>query len=317
MTLAQARTQVVEAGQRLLAEGLVSRSWGNVSVRLDDRTMAITPSGIPYTELREDQIVVVALADGAWTGDWKPSGEREVHRHLYLRRPEVSAVVHTHQTAASAWAALRRPLPATPEVPCAPYGLPGTKTLTQGTVGALGQGDAVLMAHHGVFTVGADLEGAFARIRRLEAEAQGALSALAPDAPDRFDAPWDDGWAEVSCLADRTPLVWGKGPFTRAWADRTLPLPSRLDDLAQLAGTRVGVATALPARRPRAEAVLVPHHGVAAFGPDAEALVQVVEKAARAQWAAQAVGRVPSIPGWECELMRFVYRTKYRRQAER
>ena len=178
MTEAQARKSLVEAGRRLLAEGLVARSWGNLSVRLDNGSMAVTPSGIPYPELTEEMIVVVDLETGAWSGDWKPSGERKVHREIYRSRSEVHAVVHTHQSAASACAAARLPVPTRAGlVRCAPYALPGTKALTRGTVAALGQGPAVLMANHGVFTVGSDLEQAFRRIADLERDCADHLAA--------------------------------------------------------------------------------------------------------------------------------------------
>ena len=79
-TEAEARRALVEGGLRLLAEGLVARSWGNLSLRLDAGTMAITPSGIPYADLKAGMIVLVDLKTGEWAGKWKPSGERGVHR---------------------------------------------------------------------------------------------------------------------------------------------------------------------------------------------------------------------------------------------
>ena len=150
MIESEAREALVEGGRRLLAEGLVARTWGNLSLRLDDGSIAITPSGIPYGDLTAAMIVRMDPETGAWSGPWRPSGERKVHLEVYRRRPEVQAVVHTHQMAASICAAARSPLPASAgTVPCAAYALPGTKKLTTATVGALGDGPAVLMANHG------------------------------------------------------------------------------------------------------------------------------------------------------------------------
>ena len=72
LTEARARTALVDAGRRLVAEGLVARSWGNVSVRLDAQTMAITPSGIPWNDLTEEMISLVNLETGERSGAVKP-----------------------------------------------------------------------------------------------------------------------------------------------------------------------------------------------------------------------------------------------------
>ena len=319
MTQKDARVALVAAGKRLLAGGLVARTWGNLSLRIDDRSMAVTPSGIPYTDLREDQIVVVDLETGEWAGDWKPSGERKVHREIYRSRPGVNAVVHTHQNAASACAAARVSVPMPwGEVRCAPYALPGTKTLTRVTVEALGDRPGVLMANHGVFTVGTTMDEAFDRVAQLEKACADFLEARAAEPlPGRADAVWDQGWVSALPLDDGTQALVSQAPFTLAWARRGLPLGAVLDDLAQLAGRRVKVVTAVPRRRPKNDVVLVRDRGVVASGPDAEALVLVVEKAARAVLGARGLGGAKAFPGWEASLMRFVYRQSYSKQAAR
>jgi L-fuculose-phosphate aldolase len=319
MTEKAARTALVAAGKRLLAEGLVARTWGNLSVRLDDRSMAVTPSGIPYTDLREDQIVIVDLETGEWAGNWKPSGERKVHREIYRSRPGVKAVVHTHQNAASACAAARVPVPMPwGEVKCAAYALPGTKKLTQVTVDALGDRPGVLMANHGVFTVGADLDEAFDRVSLLEKACADFLESRAPEPlPCRADAAWDPAWVTPQSLDDGTKALVSAAPFTLAWSLGNVPLGAVLDDLAQLAGRRVDVSAELPRGRPKNDVVLVKGRGVVASGPDAEALVLVVEKAARAALGAQGLGGAKAFPGWEASLMRFVYRQSYSKQAAR
>lgn len=315
MTLAEARRALVDAGRRLMAEGLVARSWGNVSVRLDAGSMAVTPSGILWNDLTEAMISVVDLETGDWKGDWKPSGERKVHREIYRRRPEVGAVVHTHQSAASVWAAARVPFG---DVPCAPYALPGTKALTQGTVDALGEGEAVLMANHGVFTVGADLEAAFQAVARLERACADKVAerGLAP-LPGRVDEPWNPGWLRPLAPVEGVAAWFSEAPFTRAWAQRGRVLPGILDDLAQFAGPRVRVVSNLPTRRPAHDVVLMRGSGAVVLGPDAEALAMVVEKAARAVLGAEGLGGAKAFPAWEARLMRFVYAQSYAKQAKR
>jgi L-fuculose-phosphate aldolase len=308
VTQAQAREALVDAGRKLSAEGLVARSWGNVSVRLDERTMAVTPSGVLWSNVTPAMISTVDLESGEWKGTWKPSGERKVHREIYRRRPEVGAVVHTHQNAASACAAARRPVP-TPAglVPCAPYALPGTKTLTRATTDALGTGSAVLLANHGVFAAGRDLSEAFRQAALLERECADYLDAQADTPlPARADAPWNMNW--MTLQDSRTPVFLSRAPYTVAWAAHGKPLPAVLDDLAQLAGAKVPCRGGL---KPGLDAVIVPGQGALVAGPDAEALAMVIEKAARAVIGAEGLGGAKPFPAWEARLMRWVYKNSY------
>jgi L-fuculose-phosphate aldolase len=308
VTQTQAREALVEAGRQLAAEGLVARSWGNLSVRLDERTMAVTPSGVLWGNVTPAMISTVDLDTGEWKGTWKPSGERKVHREIYRRRPDVGAVVHTHQNAASACAAVRRPVPAASGlIPCAPYALPGTKTLTRATVDALGWGSTVLLANHGVFAAGHDMTEAFRHVANLERDCADYLESQADSPlPARADSPWDMKW--LTLQDSRSPVFLSRAPYTAAWAARRKPLPAVLDDLAQLAGSKVPCREDLP---PRLDAVIVPDQGALVSGPDAEALAMVIEKAARAVIGAEALGGAHAFPAWEAQLMRWVYKNSY------
>ncbi|MGB7980615.1 MAG: class II aldolase/adducin family protein [Candidatus Nanopelagicales bacterium] len=321
MNEAQARALLVQAGHRLLAEGLVARTWGNLSVRLDEHTMAITPSGIAYPDLTEKMIVLVDLETYEWSGPYKPSGERKVHQEVYRRRPDVLAGVHTHQVAASICAAARVPVP-TPtlgEVPCAPYGLPGTKRLTEATLDALGAGPAVLMANHGVLTVGADLESAFDRVTELERACADYVVVKRPyegsHMPADPDAPWDPRCLSEVPLADGSVGWLSEAPFTVRFSVLRKALPPVLDDLAQLTGRHVAPVRSTPRRRPRRDAVLIPGRGALVFGSDHEAVAMVIEKAARAWIGAAGIGGAKPLPVWEALLMRVVYARSYSKQA--
>ena len=106
------RQQVVEANQRLVSEGLVALTWGNVSVI--DRTagvMYIKPSGVDYADLTVDSIVEVALDGSVQTGQLKPSSDTKTHLEIYRNFEAIGAVVHTHSPAATAFAQACRPLP--------------------------------------------------------------------------------------------------------------------------------------------------------------------------------------------------------------
>lgn len=312
-----ARAELVAAGRRLMAEGLVARSWGNLSLRLDAKTMAITPSGIPYADLREDMIVVVDIETGEWSGGWKPSGERALHRAIYSTRAKVGAIVHSHQSAASACASARVSVPAPwGEVPCAAYALPSTPALAKATVAALRDRPAVLLANHGVFAVGADMGEAFDRARDLETACASYLerkaAAKLPCAPDKAWSARDLAPAEGGL---GFPALLSRAPYTLAWAERGISLPAVLDDLAQLVGTKVPVADALPRRPPRHDALFIKGRGLLVSGPDAEALAMVVEKASRAAICGEAIGGTIKIPAIEARLMHFVYKQSYAKRA--
>lgn len=312
----QARAELVAAGRELLAAGLVARTWGNLSLRLPGGRMAVTPSGIEYPDLTPEMIVVVDLATGEWAGDFKPTSERKVHAEIYRTRPEVQAVVHTHQNAASACAAVRRPVPtAAGLVPCAAYGLPGTKKLTAATVGALADGDSALMANHGVIAVGDSLDAAFGVVAELERECADHLSRLDPDLPARVDEPWQPQWTFNTVLADGTPALVSRAPFTAQWVQLRQPLPAVLDDLAQICGPRLGRRDRVPGSAPRTGAVLLDGLGVLLTGDDALATALVVEKAARAVIAGAALGGARPLPWWEAQLMHAVYQASYAKQA--
>lgn len=171
------KEQVIKAGRKLLAEGLVSGTWGNVSIRADDSHMLITPSGRPYEELTLQDIVLVNYHTGKYSGNIKPSSERELHSEIYRTRKNINAVIHTHQVHASTVAAARREIPPIlddmaqiigPGVRVADYALPSTRSIVRKTVRALQGRMAALMANHGAVCIGRDIHEAFVVCQVLE-----------------------------------------------------------------------------------------------------------------------------------------------------
>ena len=171
------REQLVAGGRRLLKEGLVARTWGNISIRVNDTHMLITPSGRSYEELTANDIVLVDYFTAKHEGPVKPSSEKELHCEIYRTRPDVHAVIHTHQMNASTVAAAHREVPPIlgqmteiigPSIRVAPYALPSTKKITKKTVEALKDRKAALMANHGAVSVGKDLDEAFLVCQTLE-----------------------------------------------------------------------------------------------------------------------------------------------------
>lgn len=171
------KQQIIDGGERLLKEGLVARTWGNISIRVDEAHMLITPSGRPYEELTLNDIVLMNYHTSKHEGTVKPSSEKELHCEIYRTRKEVNAVIHTHQMNASTVAAAHREVPPIlddqaqiigPSVRVADYALPSTKKITKKTVKALKGRNAALMANHGAVCVGRDLDEAFVVCQVLE-----------------------------------------------------------------------------------------------------------------------------------------------------
>lgn len=179
MDILTAKKLVIEAGEKLVATGLIARTWGNVSCRVDDKTFVITPSGKPYIGLTPDDIVEVAIETLEWGGSVKPSSEKGIHAEVYKAYPEAGFVIHTHQKVASAISTLSSGIDKITgeaekiigsKVLLGSYGLPGTKKLRKGVTKALklSPSKAVIMAHHGALCFGKDSEEAFEVANTLE-----------------------------------------------------------------------------------------------------------------------------------------------------
>ena len=177
MTIEEAKKLVCDSGKELLQQGYVSGTWGNISCRIDENIMAITPSGREYETMTEDEIVIVNYKDHSYEGDIKPSSEYKLHTEIYRTRKNINAVVHTHQMNASTVAAARREVPPVlddmaqiigPSVRCAGYALPNTKSIVKKTVKALRGRFAALMANHGAVCIGRDMREAFVVCQVLE-----------------------------------------------------------------------------------------------------------------------------------------------------
>jgi L-fuculose-phosphate aldolase len=163
------RTAIAEAGRDLETAGLVQGTSGNLSVRDPlSGSVAITPSGVPYRRIRPADVLLVSAAGDLEDGDHRPSSELGMHLELYRARPDVGAVVHTHSPWATTWAVLGREIPAVHYVIApmgdtlrvAPYATYGSPELAASVVATLGADNGVLLAGHGVVTVGADLDAA-------------------------------------------------------------------------------------------------------------------------------------------------------------
>ncbi len=177
MDIKTAREIVCNSGKKLVRDGLIARTWGNVSIRIDAQTMIITPSGRKYDELAPEDMVEVDIYTLKYKG-LKPSSELKLHCEIYKAKPHIHAVIHTHQMYASIVAATQKDVQIyDPEhvqilggeiIKAAPYALPNTKGISTGTAQAVGNNYAALMSNHGTVCIGEDMEKAFLVAHTLE-----------------------------------------------------------------------------------------------------------------------------------------------------
>lgn len=171
MNFVEKRKQIVAYGLKLKEEKLTSGTTGNLSI-LDRKTgtILITPSGIPYDELKPEQIVEMDMEGNVKSGDLKPSSEYHLHTLLYQKRPDASAIVHDHSMYATAVGCMGKPLRAVhyliactdaDEVPVTPYRVYGTEELARVTVENMTNCKAALMANHGLIAYADSLPKAF------------------------------------------------------------------------------------------------------------------------------------------------------------
>lgn len=190
MLYPQERRQVLAAAREISETGLVIGTWGNVSIRCQGQNlMIITPSGMNYGALAMEDMVLVNGDLQILEGNFKPSTEVVLHMGVYKNRPDVQAIVHTHSLYAAAFAAAGKSLPVIleemaqmvgHEVTVAEYGLCGSDALAINVINALGQDrQAVLLAHHGLITVGSSMDHALKRAHIIEKTSQVYLLAQA------------------------------------------------------------------------------------------------------------------------------------------
>jgi L-ribulose-5-phosphate 4-epimerase len=206
-SLERLKKEVCRANLRLMAEGLVVRTWGNASgVDRSLGVMVIKPSGVPYDVMSPRHMVVVDLSTGRPVGGkLRPSSDSQTHRVLYQAFPEIGGIVHTHSLYATAWAQAQKSIPPlgtthadyfSGPVPCTrpmrPDEINDDYELNTGRVIVeclQGRGPlsvpAVLVASHAPFVWGADVAGAAENAFVLEHIARMAAETLsiAPSTP--------------------------------------------------------------------------------------------------------------------------------------
>ncbi len=179
ISIDEAKQIVCNAGKRLKTSGLVAGTWGNISQRINETMMVITPSGVNYETSTPDDMVVVDFSDKKpqYEGKHKPASEKKLPIEIYRTRKNINSIVHVHSMNASTVAAARREVPPIlddmvqiigPTIRVADYALPSTKKLVKATVKALKGRNAALMANHGAICIGRTMDETFSTCEILE-----------------------------------------------------------------------------------------------------------------------------------------------------
>jgi ribulose-5-phosphate 4-epimerase/fuculose-1-phosphate aldolase len=187
--ISEAKNCVVQAAQRLTEKGYLSATGGNLSMRIPGKNvLAITPSNYDYLKMVPEDICIVDFNLNCIEGERKPSVETAMHAAIYQVRPDVNAVIHTHQVYPSTLAIINAPIPALFDeqvrflgrsVDIIPYAPSGTDFLKNKVAKNLSNhNNAYMMANHGALLFGNDLERAMHNVEVLEKCALAYLLAL-------------------------------------------------------------------------------------------------------------------------------------------
>jgi L-fuculose-phosphate aldolase len=178
------RKDVARFMRRLYKQGLTSTSGGNISLRLPDNIIAITPSATDKGRMKWKEVGLINIMGENLTPDLKPSIESGMHLAIYKRKPDVKAIVHAHPVCASAFTAMKCSIETnltaeacailgTPVV--VPYALMGTAELANIAADHIEKSDILLLENHGVLAAGANLLQAFDKTEVLENAARMTL----------------------------------------------------------------------------------------------------------------------------------------------
>lgn len=172
------REHICEIGRLMYEHDLVGGISGNISARLDDAHIVVTPSGFCKGLLTPEQLMIVDMAgQPVDAGQLKPTSELPMHLEAYRQRPDVQGVVHAHPQYAVALTiagvslqtyTLPETLLLMGEVPTTPFAMPSSEENRTAISALIVKHDAILLAYHGSLTVGQDVWMAYSRLETLE-----------------------------------------------------------------------------------------------------------------------------------------------------
>ncbi|MFW9938346.1 MAG: NAD(P)-dependent oxidoreductase, partial [Candidatus Thorarchaeota archaeon] len=174
------KQNVVSVCKRLLNDGHVIGSAGNVSVRVKkdgEEFVLITPSNVNYVEMKPNDILLIDFEGKVIEGERNPSVEKQLHLGIYESRDDINAIIHSHGIFSTILSTLNLSLPPVieelvpylgGEIECAEYGEAGSEELAESVINSLGEKNALILANHGNICCGSHLEGAYTVLEYLE-----------------------------------------------------------------------------------------------------------------------------------------------------
>lgn len=177
----EGRKEVARFMRRLYNQGLTTTSGGNISMRLPDDIVLITPSATDKGRMKWKDVGILTMAGENLTSELKPSMETEMHLSIYRKMENIKAIVHAHPVFATSFTAMRREInTALTAEACVilgepgfgPYALMGTDGLAANVSDFISESEILLLENHGILAVGSTMLQAFDRIEVLEAAAR-------------------------------------------------------------------------------------------------------------------------------------------------
>lgn len=202
-TAREVKESVLRTAKEMLRTGLVEGTAGNLSARLPDGNVVMTPSSLDYEAMKLEDLVVIDLDGNLLEGERSPTTEKALHLACLRAHDDLGGVIHSHAMFATMFAVTRQPIPCVIEefdvfvggdVPVADYKMTGSDELGDEVARWVEDRGAVLMANHGLLTVGKDIENAMKVAHLVERTAQiiwgskliGDLVPLPQETLDRF-----------------------------------------------------------------------------------------------------------------------------------
>jgi L-fuculose-phosphate aldolase len=170
--------ELVEYSKLAWDRGLTESTGGNMSVRIDENTIYITPHSSIKHFLKPKDIIKISLDDRVIEGDGEPSSERKMHFLIYKERPDINCVFHVHPTYATAFAVSNERIPINTlpeaalllrEIAYLPYRMPGTQEFADVFTPELKAGrDVFILQNHGVTVIGKSIKAVYEKLETLD-----------------------------------------------------------------------------------------------------------------------------------------------------
>lgn len=182
------KREMIWTALEMLRYGLITLTGGNISIRLPDGTFLVTPSGMLYDTMEPEDIVQIRADKTILEGKRRPTSDLDALLYIYREKPEVNAVIHTHQPYATAVGLVEEKLPACTtgivdtargDVPVTPFTISSDEGMGIQAVAYCGKSQAVILGNHGVIGFGKTLFEALETVVYLEEGAKTYLAARA------------------------------------------------------------------------------------------------------------------------------------------